>query len=178
MILKELKAKVLALIEESDGDVDIDNKFNGVINQVMYEVCRIKKLPKYCEIEVKKGDLIDFADIEKECGYVVFQIESVRGVDHEIKASGTVYKALEAGVMEIEVFVYPERINAKTNDSYEFELTEDVLEVMVYGIAADLLMTDVSSNYGNIYRQRYETMLNRLDTRQNVSVIVEGGVVI
>ena len=78
---------------------------------------------------------------------------------------------------EIDCFVYPERITEKTNDSYEFELSEDALEVMPYGIAGDLLKSDVSAEYGNIYSVRYEAMLNRLDPRYHMtSVYIEGGV--
>lgn len=184
MILKEMKQKVLGLIEELSpnnplltDDVDISTKFNDVTNQVMYELARIKKIPKYCEIEVNEGDLIDFARIEKECGYEVFQVDAIKGVRYVSKARGTVYKMLESGTAEIEIFVYPERITSKTNDSYEFELTPDVLEIMPFGIAADLLKSDESANFGKIYSDRYETMLNRLDIRYQMSTItIEGGV--
>jgi hypothetical protein len=143
----------------------------------MYELARIKKNPKYCEIEVNEGDLIDFAKIEKACGYEVFQVDAIKGVRYVSKARGTVYKMLESGVAEIEVFVYPERITSKTKDSYEFELSPDVLEIMPFGIAADLLKSDESANFGNIYSNRYETMLNRLDIRYQMSTItIEGGV--
>jgi hypothetical protein len=184
MILKEMKQKVLGLIEELNPehplltkDIDISTKFNDVTNQVMYELARIKKIPKYCEIEVNEGDLIDFARIEKECGYEVFQVDAIKGVKHVSKARGTIYKMLENGTAEIEIFVYPERITSKTNDSYEFELTPDVLEIMPFGIAADLLKSDESANFGKIYSDRYETMLNRLDIRYQMSTItIEGGV--
>lgn len=186
MILKEMKQKVLGLIEELNPenplltkDEDLSTKINDVTNQVMYELARIKKIPKYCEIEVNEGDLIDFARIEKECGYEVFQVDTVKGVKYTTKARGTVYKMLESGVAEIEVFVYPERITSKTNNSYEFELTADVLEIMPFGIAGDLLKSDESANFGKIYSDRYETMLNRLDIRYQMSTItIEGGVYI
>jgi hypothetical protein len=52
-----------------------------------------------------------------------------------------------------------------------------VLEIMPYGIAGDLLKSDVSAEYGSIYATRYETMLDRLDPRyQMTSVYIEGGV--
>ena len=184
MILKEMKQKVLALIEELNptsalltDDEDISTKFNDVTNQVMFELARIKKIPKYCEIAVNAGDIIDFARIEKACGYEVYQVDLVSGVKHSVKARGTVYKMLESGTAEIEVSVYPERITSKTNDSYEFELSPDALEVMPFGIAGDLLKSDESAAFGNIYSQRYESMLGRLDIRyQTSSITIEGGV--
>jgi hypothetical protein len=76
----------------------------------------------------------------------------------------------------IDCFVYPERITEETDDLYEFALSEDVLEVIPYGVAADLLKSDPSSGYGQIYAQRYESMLMRLDPRYSMPIItVEGG---
>lgn len=180
----EMKKKVLGLIEElnpeSDlltDDPDISTKINDVINQILFEVARIKKIPKYVEMEVNAGDVIEFADIEKECGYEIYQISLVSGVKYSPKANGTILKMLESGTAEIECFVYPERITSKTSDSYEFEVSNDVLEIMPYGIAGDLLKSDVSTEYGSVYSTRYEAMLQRLDPRYQVGFItIEGGV--
>lgn len=184
MTLKEMKEKVLGMIEELNpdsalltDDPDIATKFNDVTNQIMYELARMKKIPKYVEMEVTKGDMVEFADIEQECGYEIYQIGMVGGVAFSSKANGTALKILESGTAEIDVFVYPERITSKTNDSYEFELSPDVLEIMPYGIAGDLLKSDVSTEYGTIYSARYESMLQRLDPRyQMTSIYIEGGV--
>lgn len=183
MTLLEMKKKVLGLIEELNpnsalltDDPDISTKINDVINQIMFELARLKKIPKYVEIEVANGDIIEYADIEKECGYEVYQIALVGGVKCSPKANGTVFKFLENGTAEIECFVYPESITSKTKDSYEFELSNDVLEVMPYGVAADLLKSDVSTEYGAVYATRYESMLQRLDPRyQTGSITIEGG---
>lgn len=185
MTLLEMKKKVLGLIEELNpnselltDDPDIATKHNETTNQIMFEVARYKKIPKYIELEVAAGDKVTFEDIEKECGYEVYQINSASGVNHLSKANGTVLKILESGTIEIDVFVYPERITEMTKDkAYEFELSADVLEIMPYGIAADLLKSDVSTEYGAIYAQRYETMLQRLDPRYAMtSICIEGGV--
>lgn len=184
MTLKELKRKTLVLIEEYNAnsnsltdDIDIEAKFNDVANQNMFEICRIKKLPKYVEMEVKKGDIITLEDIEGEVGYSIYQVGLIGGVEHQTKANGTVFKMLESGTAEIDVFVYPESITDKTKDSYEFELTADVMEILPYGIAADILSTDVSAGYGKIYREIYETKLSRLDPRYYMpSIMIEGGV--
>lgn len=186
MTLQEMKKKVLGMIEEVNpdsevltDDPDIAAKINEVTNQVMFELARIRKIPKYAEIEVKAGDIIDFAKIEKACGNEVYQISLVAGVDYASKASGTVLKILTDGTAEIDCFVYPERITEKTKDNaYEFEVPADVLEIMPYGIAADLLKSDVSAEYGSVYSQRYETMLQRLDPRYTMnSIYIEGGVI-
>jgi hypothetical protein len=183
MTLEEMKKKSLGLIEEVNpnselltDDPDIATKFNDVTNQIMYELARMKKIPKYVEMEVSEGELIDFAAIEKVCGYEVYQISIVNGVRCVPKASGAVWKVLESGTAEIDIFVYPERITEKTKGRYEFELSADALEIMPYGIAGDLLKSDVSAEYGTVYSQRYESMLQRLDPRYALSTFtIEGG---
>lgn len=187
MTLLEFKKKYLGLIEELNpkseqltDDPDIALKQNEVVNQVMFEVARIKKIPKYVELEVTKGDTIDFEDIEKACGYEVYQVSAVCGINYMPKADGTVFKVLDSGTAEIDIFVYPERITEKTKDkAYEFELSADALEIMPYGVAADLLKNDVSAGYGAVYSTRYEGMLQRLDPRYQTSTIfVDGGVIL
>lgn len=184
MTLLDMKVKVLRLIEEENpesefltDDPDIASKINDVTNQIMFELARFKKLPKYIEMDVTEGDVITFAELEKECGYEIYQLGAVCGVKFTTKASGTVLKILESGRAEIDCYVYPERITNKTKDkAYEFELSPDVLEIMPYGIAADLLKSDVSAQYGNVYAQRYEAMKQMLDTRYSMPMFtIEGG---
>lgn len=185
MTLQEMKKKVLSLIEELNplseyltDDPDIQAKINEVTNQIMFELVRFKKLPKYVEIHVNEGGVLEFADIEKESGYEVYQIDIICGVRYVPKASGTIFKFLESGTAEISFFAYPERITEKTRDkAYEFELSNDVLEVMPYGIAGDLLKSDVSTEYGAIYSNRYQEMLSRLDHRyQMPTMYIDGGI--
>lgn len=184
MNLKEMDKKVLALIEELNpdseyltDDPDIAAKKNYVTNQIMFELARIKKIPKYVEIDVSEGDLITFASIGKKAGREVYQVARICGVNVDPRADGTVYKALGDGTAEIDCYVYPERITEENEAAYEFDLSQDVLEVMPYGIAADLLKSDVSSEYGTVYATRYESMLQRLDVRYATSSIyIEGGI--
>jgi hypothetical protein len=183
----DMKKKVLALIEELNpdseyltDDPDIATKINEVTNQVMFELVRFKKIPKYVEMEVSAGDLLTLETIGTAVGYDVYQVGTIGGVRYAPKASNTVFKMLESGTAEIDCFIYPDRITEKTKDkAYEFELTTDVLEIMPYGIAADLLKSDVSAEYGNIYATRYESMKQLLDPRyQMPTITIEGGVVI
>ncbi len=185
MNLYEMKRKVLGMIEELNpnselltDDPDISAKINEVINQVMFELVRMRKMAKYIEMPVKAGDMITFEDLGEACGYEIYQIAMVAGVNHMYKANGTIVKILSDGTAEIDVYVYPERIAEKTKDkAYEFELSADLLEIMPYGVAADLLKSDISADYGNVYANRYETMLQRLDPRYAMNTVyIEGGV--
>lgn len=184
MTLKEMVKKTLSLIEELNpeseyltDDPDIAAKRNYVINQIMFELARLKKIPKYVEMAVNQGDMVTFDDIGRAVGYDVYQLGTVSGARHSYKASGTILKVMESGTLEIDCFVYPEQITEKTKDSYEFELSQDALEIMPYGVAADLLKSDISSEYGTIYATRYESMLQRLDSRYHTTgIYIEGGV--
>jgi hypothetical protein len=87
--LAEMDKKVLALIEELNpdseyltDDPDIAAKKRYVTNQIMFELARNKKISKYVEKKVSEGELITFEDLEKECGYEVFQLGIVQGVNH------------------------------------------------------------------------------------------------
>lgn len=180
MTLGDIKKKALSLIEEIDDkeksltkDPDIAAKLNYVINQIQNELARVKKIPDYTELEVNEGDLIRFEDITTD--YKIYQLDIARGINYEYKAQGTIIKCLEEGTLEVEYFRYPEEINSLTNDSFEFELSNDVLEVMPYGVAADLLKSDVSNAYGNVYAQRYAQMKGELDIRYNTGAIEFAG---
>jgi hypothetical protein len=180
----DMKKKVLSLIEEINpnspnltDDPDIEAKYEYVLTQVMFEMARIKRIPDYVEIEVKAGDLIRFEDITDESDYEVYQIDQVRGVAYERKAQGTVIKILEDGTAEVEYFRYPTRITDKNREKYTFDFSEDVLEIMPYGIAADLLKSDVSAEYGSVYAARYEQMKQMIDPRYQMTYItIEGGI--
>lgn len=184
MTLQEMKKKVLGLIEELNpdselltDDPDIAAKLHAVINQIMFEIVRFRKIPRYVKIAVNAGDVLNFADIGNECGCEVYQTALVSGVRYTPRANGTVLKFHESGTAEIDCFVYPERITEETDGSYEFGLSPDALEIMPYGIAADLLKSDVSAQYGSVYADRYREMIQQMDPRNQLgSMCVEGGV--
>lgn len=172
MTLKEMKNKVLKLIEESNpeselltDDPDISAKINDVINQIQNEMSRIKKIPANETMEVKSDDEIELSDIASD----IYQLNIIRGVEYEVIGSNIIFH--ENGIAKIYYFKYPKQITSETTDDYKFEQTTDVLEVMPYGIAGDLLKSDISAQYGQVYSNRYETMLQRLDPRYHTGYI-------
>ena len=168
MTLFEMKKKVLGLIEEVNPN-----------NENLTDDPDISmKITRYVELEVSEGELIDYEQIAKECGSEVYQINLVEGVDYEFKAQGTIIKVLESGTMGVDFFIYPERITEKTNaKGYEFELSQDALEIMPYGVAGILLKSDRSMDYGRMYSEEYEAKKRELDPRYNMgSITIEGGV--
>lgn len=178
MTLEELKVKVYSLIEEYNEDAeeltedeDLALKMNSVINQVQNELARFKKIEEYTTLNGSEGDVVDFESVDSN----LYQLNIVRGLDVEI--IGKKIKFNETGTAEVYYYKYPTQINIDTDDSQELDLSIDVLEIMPYGVAADLLKSDVSSNYGQIYAERYREMKNELDPRSAMgAVYIEGSI--
>lgn len=177
MTLEEMKIKVYSLIEEYNEeaddlteDTDLATKMNSVINQVQNEISRIKKITQYKTMKVIKDQEITLSDIDTD----IYQLNLIKDVDYDLY--GNIIHFNEDGLAKIYYYKYPKQINNETDDSYEFELSNDALEIMPYGIAGDLLKSDVSSNYGKIYSDRYMQMLQQLDPRYSMgSIYIEGG---
>ena len=177
MTLLEIKKKTLQLIEEiTDGtdltnDPDIKAKLNSVINQIQFELARMKKIPAMQTVEVIDTEVFDMNTLEN-----FYQLRLLRfDGAYEIVENMVVFNG--SGNAVFYYYKYPETITDETPDEFEFELSKDALEIMPYGVAGDLLKSDVSTEYGAVYSQRYETMLQRLDPRYSMSsIIIEGGV--
>ena len=180
MNLEEMKRKIYSMIEEYSEDADsltededLALKMNSVINQIQNEICRIKKLPAYTTKEVEEGQELTFDEIADN----IYQLNIVKGVDTDTLEDRIICN--ETGTAKIYYYKYPTQINADTEDTYEFELPIDLLEIIPYGVAGDLLKSDVSSQYGTIYSARYKEMLQQLDPRYNSnSVYIDGGVTV
>ena len=194
MTLKEQKYKILSLIEELNPeseylteDPDISSKINSVINQIQLELIRIKKIPTKYEYDTKLGKTLLLSDIPD-----MYQLNKLSTTKYDIKGDlEIVFDEDVEEIVTIYYYKYPELIDVIINpieeetieeaskridETYEFELTEDLLEVMPYGVAADLLKNDMISNYGKYYYERYNEMKQMLDPRFTPGMIVaEGG---
>ena len=178
MTLLEVKKKVLQLIEEIDdtqpsltNDPDIEKKLNTVINSIQFELARMKKISTYTTEDVTADEPFDMNTLPD-----FYQLQLLRcNSNYEIVGNMVIFS--EDGEATFYYYKYPEAITEDTPDDYEFELSQDALEILPYGVAGDLLKSDVSTEYGAIYSTRYETMLQRLDPRYSMSsVYVEGGI--
>ena len=178
MTLEEMKQKVYTLIEEYSEDAtdltedeDLALKINGVINSIQNELKRFKKIPKDVTLTVSSGQEMYFKDIDKD----LYQLMNIRGVSTDILNDKIFFN--EDGEAKIFYYKYPKQITSETEDSYKFELSTDLLEIMPYGVAGDLLKSDVSSQYGTIYSARYREMLQTLDPRYGTGIIeMTGGI--
>lgn len=183
MTLEDMKKKTLQLIEEIDNsqkaltsDPDIAAKLNSVINQVQFELCRMKKIAAYVTRSVLKDEVLHLENLDNFYQLKKMVFTNVAGDIARYELFENIAIFPEDGSVKVYYYKYPEVIDDKTKDTYVFELSQDALEIMPYGVAADLLKSDVSTGYGQIYQQRYEQMLQRLDSRNSMgSFFVEGG---
>ena len=176
MTLTEIKTQILAMIEELNpesplltDDPDISAKINFVINQIQCELARIKKIPKNIELEVHENDFKTFKDIDTN----FYQLSLIRGVKHEIIDDTVTFQ--EDGKAKVYYYIMPTLITNENQGEYKFELPLELLQILPYGVAGDLLKSDISANYGTIYANRYELMLQRIDSRYSVGTIYIGG---
>lgn len=184
MTLKEMKKKALRLIEEISeeeknltSDPDIAVKLNDVTNQIMFELCRIKKTLAHEKVEVTAGEVFDMKTLERFYQMKAIRCENVYGDTVGFEQMDNLIIFEENATVKFFYYVLPEPITSDTADSYEFDVMADVLEIMPYGIAADLLKSDVSTNYGQVYAKRYEELKQTLDPRYSLGMVTfEGGV--
>jgi len=195
MKLKDMKVKVFSLIEEYypsettlAEDEDVKNKINGVINQIMMDLMPLRKLEASTEIEVeqnddKKIDIKNYIDNLYQIDAIYFDDET----DYEMLNSTTIKLPNDyAGTFTVYYYKFPELVkltfdsendSAAYDDKYTFELDDDILEVMPYGVAADLLKMDMISNYGQYFYNRYLEMKQRIDSRRTSgSIRITNGV--
>ena len=174
MTLTEMETQILSMIEEVNennpdltDDPDIQAKIFYVINQIQNELSRIKKITAYEIYEVTSIDDV-YSLPDKLSNF--YQLNKILGVKYNIIDDKVIWE--ETGTAKIFYYKYPEQITSETDvDSYKFELSQDVLEILPYGVAGDLLKSDPSTNYGQIYSNRYEQMKQQLDPRPHTGFI-------
>lgn len=184
MTLKEMKQKSLRLIEEISeeevnltSDPDIAAKLNDVINQIMFELCRIKKTLTHDKIDVTAGDVFDMLTLERFYQLKAIRCENEHGEYVGFEQMDNLLIFEENATVKLFYYVLPEPITRETEDTYVFDVMADILEIMPYGIAADVLKSDVSTSYGQVYAQRYAEMKQMLDPRYSLGMVTfEGGV--
>lgn len=170
MTLADIKKRVYALIEELNpnsqyltNDEDYKLKINYCIDTKQNELARIKKIRAVDSIEVKMQERYDLNE-EVDQFYKLADL-SIKNGDEVVNYDmfGNIFVPEKDGIATIKYYKYPKVIKDDTPDTYKFELDQDVLEILPYGVAADLLKADISAQYGQVYANAYNEALNRLD---------------
>jgi hypothetical protein len=177
--LGEVKQRVFRLIEEIDtddtenytNDIDYKAKINMVINQVLNELYSVRKKLNKEELEVEENQEY-ILDEELPDFYL---LNKITGVDYDILENYVTFK--EKGTAQIYYYTFPKQINQETTNDYKFNLDYPIIEALVVGAASVILMSDVSSNYGSVYANRYQELKQQLDPRfARTTYTIEGGV--
>lgn len=176
--LGNIKQKVFRLIEEIDttsqyltDDPDLQNKINTVANAIQMELFSIRKSAIKDQISVTKGQEINLKT-KYENFYLLKKIE---GVKYKIIDNYVTFR--ENGTATIYYYAFPTPITITSLDTQEIDLEPNVIETMVYGIASDILKSDISANYGQIYNARYQELKANLDGRFTQGTInITGGI--
>ena len=169
MTLKEMKIKTFSLIEEyypkEKGlaeDEDVLNKINGVVNQIQLDLMKYRKINAFKTFNLTKEEEHTI-NLKKKINDL-YQIRSISLEDYEMpnedilvipddfEGSFNVYYYKYPTLVEITFEKEKERLDE--DEDYEFELDQELLEIMPYGIAADLLKMDMISNYGKYFYER------------------------
>lgn len=137
---------------EVTDDPDIAAKLNHVINQIQLELAQIKRISDkhtFTYTDSYEFDLpVDFYQVDKiNCDYNIY--------GNKITLDTT------EDSIDMYYFKYPKVIDNDTADDYELELTPDCLNAMPYGIASDILKSDISVDY-SVYANRYNELKNGL----------------
>lgn len=179
MTLREMKDRVLSLIEEINpdseyltDDPDIQAKINYVIDMKQHELARVKRLAASEKIKVKENKQIDlYEELE---GF--YKLKNVTGASYTLFDNLLTFDS--DGEATINYWRYPKMINKDTDmNKYKMELSEDVLEIMPYGVAADILKSDVSAQYGRVYEDAYQRALQMLDVNTSDGIFeIKGGI--
>lgn len=177
MTLGDMKQKVFRLIEEINtenknltDDPDFASKINDVIDQIQHELARIKKIPAIETVEATENSKFELEDLDN-----FYQLNKIKGLNYE--RFGNIIEFQESGEAIVYYYRYPKKINHSSPDTTKLEISEDALEIMPYGVAADLLKSDVSNQYGQIYANRYTELKQGLDPRfGESSCSIEGGI--
>ena len=196
MTAKEMKIKVFSLIEEYypeqlslADDQDVRYKINGAINQIQMDLMKYKKIPFKYETTIKKDNPVLLLNSLPN----FYQLNTIPNVEYEVVGDYEIkFKIDEDTTVEVYYYKLPElmdltfeasgdksaeQVSAEYDESFEFELSTELQEIMPYGIAADLLKQDMISNYGKYFYERYLEMKNMIDSRKTTSMAtVTGGV--
>ena len=179
MTLREMKDRVLSLIEEINpeseyltDDPDIQEKINYVIDMKQHELARIKRLAASEKMNVTADSQIDLYDEYSD----FYKLKNISGVSYTLFDNLVTFES--DGEATINYWRYPKLITKDTDmDTYKMELSRDVLEIMPYGVAADILKSDVSAQYGRIYEEAYQRALQILDINTSDGIYeIKGGI--
>lgn len=188
MTLGENKKITLGLIEEYSNanpkltdDVDIQTRINLLYATNYQELSQKKKI-------LKTKTLKEITDEKIEAGYTeytlpssMYQFKRVIALDENNKIVDADYYTVGKRKIYInnesnanyilEYYTYPSIIDEETKDDFTLELDQDVLFILPYAVANDILKTDPSADY-TAFLADYKRKLENLNTSSSNPKVV------
>ena len=199
MTAKEMKIKTFSLIEEYyperaelADDQDVIYKINGVINSIMLDLMKYRKIPaKYSYTLNENNKTLALSSIPD-----FYQLDTIPNIEYDIVGNFEILFNTEDLELPKEITIYyykypslmdltfeatstktKEEVSAEYDESFEIELDLDLQEIMPYGIASDLLKNDMISGYGRYFYERYIELKGLIDSRKTQGMaMISGGI--
>ena len=199
MTAKEMKIKTFSLIEEYyperaelADDQDVIYKINGVINSIMLDLMKYRKIPaKYSYTLNENNKTLALSSIPD-----FYQLNTIPNIEYDIVGNFEILFNTEDLELSKEITIYyykypslmdltfeatstqtKEEVSAEYDESFEIELDLDLQEIMPYGIASDLLKNDMISGYGRYFYERYTELKGLIDSRKTQGMaMISGGI--
>ena len=171
MTLQEVLKKVLTLIEEYDetngtnftNDPDIENKIRECIDNIQVELATIKRIKAVEEFDTSETNEMDIPDD-------LYKIDKVKECDFEVLGNTIVFDENYKGIVHVYYDKYPDKINDNTALTKKLEISRDAIDCLVYGVASDVLKSDVSANY-SVYEYKYQELKQKLNNQITNGII-------
>lgn len=190
MTLGENKKITLGLIEEYSNanpkltdDVDIQTRINLLYATNYQELSQKKKI-------LKTKTLKEIADEKFEEGYTEYTLPSamyqfkrvialndnnqVVDADYYTVGKKKIYISNKSNANYIlEYYAYPSIIDEDTDDDFTLELDQDVLFILPYAVANDILKTDPSADYTSFLSDYTRKLENLNASNSNTKVVIK-----
>ena len=194
MTLGENKKITLNLIEEYSknnskltDDTDIQDRINALYSTAYQELSQYKKLVRTKILkEISEEDSTESGYDEINFPSNLYQFKKIVAWDKDGETVVPEYKTIGKKIYIkkssnaqyiLEYYAYPSIITEDTADDFSLELDQDVLMILPYHVANDILKVDPSADYTAFYAE-YKRKLEQLDgsVNSNPSIIIEEGV--
>ena len=188
MTLGENKKVTLALIEEYTpenskltDDEDIAIRLNFAYATNYQELSTYKKILKTKTIKEISDDTLEDGYTEYTLPSNMYQLKNVMALDENNKPAVADYYTVGKKKIYInnnsnyqyilEYYAYPTLIDQDTDDDFVLELDQDVLMILPYAVASDILKTDPSADY-TAFQADYRRLLDNLNTSNQTPKVV------
>lgn len=170
MTLGEGKRKVLMLLDEySSGgeltaDEDIGKKMADFFDIAQKDMANRKRIIRTREIALTGEGERALYDLPEDFSGAFRVWKDGRLKQYPIVGGKLMAGQKETGTLTLEYFAEPSTIGPDTEDSYEFEVSEDAAACLPFFVAAQQIMPDLVVDY-SAFLNTYYAMRSALDVR-------------